>query len=262
MRRALLALAIVGLWVPMAFAVGLPMMLINPLDGSGVTVPAGDLYSGFYNGGSSLSVTGNAVTPNPVVLEGSSSSQGTTACLVLGTPSTQDFSLYGQISSATRSEVGFGARSTGYYGYILDVNFDAQAFNLIKVTGGAGANLAFDRVPWISATGVYDMIFSLQGNHLVGKLVDASNPGNVDWLSTYDSSDTSGNCGMTLFATAPFAGDSIAPPSLGSAGMVTQGSWNNLDFGSPIAAPEPGTVAMLVAGSLALLGWAGLRRRR
>ena len=45
-------------------------------------------------------------------------------------------------------------------------------------------------------------------------------------------------------------------------GVPINGTWRTLDFGSPIAAPERGPIAMLVAGTLALLGWGGLRRRR
>ena len=101
------------------------------------------------------------------------------------------------------------------------------------------------------------MTFSVQGHQLVGKLVDDSNPANVGWLTTYDGSYPSGNFGMVLVATPPVDG-----AHMGSAGVPINGTWANLDIGSPIAAPEPGMVAMLVAGSLALLGWAGLRRRR
>jgi hypothetical protein len=240
MKCAVLALAIVSLCAAQAFAVAFGPMLVNPLDGSGVTPNS-------FAGGTSLTLTGNDPVTGPP-------NAGSTQCLVLGTPSSQNFGLKARISSSERSEVGLALRSTGYNGYILDVNFNVGTFNLIKVTGGSGANLLWSSVPWISQTGTYDMTFSAQGSSLYGRLVDVANPANSWVHSITDSSYTIGNYGMVLFATAPVDG-----AHMGSAGVPINGTWTNLDIGAPV--PEPGTVAMLVAGALALLGWAGLRRR-
>jgi hypothetical protein len=244
MRRVLLALAIVGLCSAEAFAVAFPPMLVNPLDGSGVTPTA-------FAGGTSLTLTGN----DPVTTEfPAPPTAGTTQALVLGSPSSQDFALHARISSTLRSEVGFGLRSNGYSGYLLDVNFNAGSFNMIKVTGGSGANMVTQALSPFSQTGTYDMVFSAQGSSLIGTLTDVANPANTWTLTHTDSSYTSGNFGMVLVATAPV--DAEHP---GSAGVPINGTWSNLDIGAPI--PEPGSVAMLIAGALALLGWAGLRRR-
>ena len=178
MRRALLALAIVGLWTPMALAVGFPAMLIDPLDGSGVTPNS-------FGGGTSLSLTGNSAVTVPFPAP---SGDGTTETLVLATPGTQNFGLSATISSTEDSEVGLGLRNTGYSGYLLDVNFNTDYFNLIKVTGGVGTNIMVETEPWMTQTGTYDMNFSVNGSQLVGRLIDDSNPSNVAWLTTYDSS--------------------------------------------------------------------------
>ena len=173
----------------MALAVPFPAMLVDPLDGSGVTPNS---FGGIIP---SLSLTGN----DPVTTGfPAPSGDGTTECLVLATPGTQNFGLHATISSSERSEVGLLVRNTGYSGYLLDVNFNTGYFNLIKVTGGVGANMMVATEPWLTPTGTYDMNFSVNGNQLVGRLIDDSNPSNVAWLTTYDSSYQSGNFGMVF----------------------------------------------------------------
>lgn len=227
MKKVAMAFAIVMLSVGMAAAVDFPAMLVNPLDGDGVTPTT-------FAGGSSATFTGNSVVGGG----------GTTQLLVLGTPGSEDYALQGSVSSNSSSEVGFGLRNTGFNGYLLTTNFAAGSLNLIRIDAAAPTNLISNNYAWINTSGTYDMTFSVEGSNLYGLLTDGVNTAEYNIT---DSSHASGNFGLVLFATASTAGQAV------------NGTWTGLDIGAPV--PEPGTIVMLVVGALSLLGWAGLRRR-
>lgn len=215
-----------------AFAEEFPMMLINPLDGTGVTP------SGLWTGGTSLSLTGLAAPD----------AGGTTQCLVIGVNAfaSQNYSLSGRVSSTTESELGFGARSTGMQGYLLTVNFASGGhggLNLIKVIGGAGSNLASQMIPDSSPTGEYDIVFSVDGSSLIGQAYNTDGDLLLTLTAT-DSSYTTGNLALLLTETDTAYTSPI------------NGSWSNLNVGDPI--PEPATMTLVAIGAVAMLS----RRKR
>jgi hypothetical protein len=83
---------------------------------------------------------------------------------------------------------------------------------------------------------------------LVGKLFDGS--GNL--LQTTQCLDNG------LGGVAAYQSGLIGTFGFERGGPI-QGTWTNLAENQYVA-PEPGTIAILAAGALALLGWAGLRR--
>ncbi len=224
MKKLLLTLGIIGLFVASAIASPFPGGQIAPLDGTGVTP------SGLWGGGTSLSITGlNNIDAG-----------GTTKAFLMAYPPgmAQNFKLSADISSTTNSEVGLAGRFVigTQNAYVLDVNFGSSTFNLIKITGGAASNLTWTNVPWVSSTGTYHIEFTVDGSNLSGSLTDGIN---TQTLSATDSDFTAGMIGTPLFATIP-----------GTLGHPIQGNWTNLDF-TPV--PEPATISMLVLGGLAFL---------
>jgi hypothetical protein len=97
-------------------------------------------------------------------------------------------------------------------------------------------------VPAIQIGETYGVGFAVYGSTL---RLDVWNADFTSLLKSVSATDDSGSV---------FTEGIIGVCAAQKTGAI-EGTWTNMTV------PEPGTIAMLVAGGLALLGWAGLRRR-
>jgi hypothetical protein len=171
-----------------------------------------------------------------------------------------NYGLVAGLHFTNQTEIGFAARGDLDHldAYAASLNPTNGYLALVKIIGGGSfVNLDIGKVQGFDASNDYTLGFDVQGSNLAAYLWDQtgarctlydgqSGPRQntyVDSLIATDSTYTSGVVGMFMFKHA-------AP---------VEGQWNNARILSTI--PEPGTAAISIAGALALLGWAGLRRR-
>jgi hypothetical protein len=168
-----------------------------------------------------------------------------------------DYYIKGNITFNSLSEMGFFARgnSTLGQGYAGCINASDGNINLYKFDGlnvvdetpdgfhsTSGHYFGHGDVPAIGIDDTYGLGLSVAGSSL---RLDV-------WSADFSSLLTS------VYATD----SSLTPLTSGFVGVCAakkdgaiEGTWSNMTI------PEPGTIAMSIAGALALLGWAGLRRR-
>jgi hypothetical protein len=153
--------------------------------------------------------------------------------------------LHFDLSSGHATELGLLARSNlaSQTGYSTSVNPTNGGYLALDKLGGSGAGALATPlpIPNYDSNKDYELVFTVNGSSLTSTVYDGTTP--VLTLSGSDSSLTTGQIGV------------IDLPPL-AAGYLS-GTFLNSSVGS---VPEPGTIAMLAAGALALLGWVGLRR--
>ena len=157
-------------------------------------------------------------------------------------PLTHDYTMTSTIhfDSLKPTELGLAARVD-----INNLNLYEASLNpingylaIVKITGGTGFdNVETYQVPNFSINQDYTLQFTVSGSEL-SATVSGGNLAAPVTISGTDSDFTSGQMGIFAFKK--------------DANLVT-GTWNNATISEPV--PEPGTVALLIAGSLALLGW-------
>jgi hypothetical protein len=253
MRRLLLALAIVALFASSAFAVAWP------------DAPAlihGPLYFGTYTGSFVYGTTdisvGQPYYPTP----------GVPATLLGFDPGAspvnigQDYTVSAKIrfDTAVKTELGVQARydvnnNTMYEaslnpnngGYFILNSISALVPTKLGTTDGTVANFDINKDYVISLT--------VQGYQVAARCYEADGTTLLKEI-IYDDSPGVGSGGHWAGTGLRTGGFSfVASGASGVAGHY-------LDHSVTLPVPEPGAAAILIAGALALLGWAGLHRRR
>ena len=108
------------------------------------------------------------------------------------------------------------------------------------------SNMGEDFISGFDIAKDYGLKFDVNGSSLSATLYDGAD---VVGSIIHTDDGTHGGAALTTGKVGFFANQQTA-------GLLVQGEWLNATI-----IPEPGAIAMLIAGSLALLGWARLRRR-
>jgi hypothetical protein len=223
MRHVLFALAVVGIFATGAMAIDLPATDVT------LTVAPSTSW-----GTLSYSGTGGEY-------KGRLTAAAATApyLAAVTTPSGNDYDLWTQVDFENETELGLLAR--GNVGslslYEASINPNNGYAALVRIDFGAGTNLGTFAIPGFSTSKQYGLRLTVSGSDLSAKIYES------DWsylgkISATDSTYTTGAIGLF---------------ELQHSGKVCDGTF---------ITPEPGAVSSLIAGAMALLGWAGLRRRR
>ena len=158
-----------------------------------------------------------------------------------------NYSLFAKLHFTNSTELGLIARANtatlGLYEVSFNPSYDTDGKGRLamgRITGGAETNLTEQRYIDFSYDKDYGLKFDVNGSSLSATLYDGAKV--IGSISATDATYSTGSVGFLAYKRA----DNV------------QGEWLNATISS---IPEPGAIAMLIAGSLALLGWAGLRRR-
>jgi hypothetical protein len=236
MRHVLWALAIVGVSASSVFAVAWPA----PPD--------------LHGGPKFLGTDRGTITYSPTqVTLAQTNYPSIPAALAWFDPSAtygNDYSVWATIrfDQTKKTELGVCARANPDKNqlYMFSLNPISGYLALTSASALVPSNLAtYPLGGAFDITKDYKVFLSVKGTQLDGWLY--SDTGTlIRHLEANDSNWATGWTGGYAFA-----------PS-GASGVF--GTFIDHGFGPPV--PEPGIISMMIAGALALLGWAGLRRRR